>query len=1333
MSNKKEDKIPNSLIIYIKTKIPNFYKLNYEPYMTVPKNTSRTVYLDPLIKYYEGPIKNIPSQAPENTLYTQFFEESEFDTMINRILSRYMQKPRTFQEAYDERFIDNNIEITLNTLFKDNNLFYINNKPYTIVGSKWDAGNWQIDKKPLDKLLTQFSHLTPKQLEKQIKEEEKNIPEIIRQGTLASSNLSKEESTSAVINDLQNASNNSPPTQIQPLESFINKEQLPGVPEYLKRLCTEFLKKNIPINYSDVADLSRDPITLSLLIDPSELLKYINKNKDTKIIELYSAFINAKSALQIADQEYINIFTELTKYQNEFNKSMKDIWSNFLRNYFKKEVMPKIEKVKYNIRKKTLLKNENISTIQEIILLKTNYIQLIFKIADAIMQIYVLQNTYFISTKLLLEELKKEYVNIIKYYEEPVLALKCIEYDIATIQLLIEEDPENNYSKSYFSNYNDFKKFYERTLYDNKDMLLNPQINYAEEFNVYKNNPSTLLIEIHQYELYNFKMFLFYSFNQFNIWIVLFKTIQEFTNVISNISRDIMNNYQQQIDNYDSKFSKDEQEKFLNRISASGVKASYNKVNKKFSWYLVKEDGTRCLNQTTNKKTLRLMEDEMHERLYIKTIQSQVKSYDAIILYIYLLEINCLRRNKLNIAEQNIEYLNLEYSVTLGKYYNVIKNNLNTNPNMLIPESLLWNTVDLNNDIILEQRIISNKKMSIVYRKRIKVLRKSRHKLEKFCENISDIITPTISENGFINKCKTLIETNTNDISEYSFKSNFWLQKSITNYDITNTNDFIYNINQVVEDAWYDRIINTREPEDYLDWVVYNNSGTNTEDSIYAAVCDGLNGQMDLDGAETNNKYTELVDGKKIFTINSLKQLVSENNNQNEINTDIILQLLQEVLKIKFIIFDMIPKQTEQIYLRDIVNYRGAKYRVINIDSNSLVTLYDGYSVIEHVPYNDIEKSNSNLFYFFNVSYLKLNNLIEFEDYLYLVTSYKTNDNQFIKYELVRNSNFNNYIFTFNNIPKYIKYLIYNNCIRQYYVETNNNVSDFSIFGLKEFIPDFNKFTTKIQKNTVNELNEELNEELHQIVLDIMFMENKLEELKNTDETDDDKQKQLQIETLLEDIDLLKQKKIRVEDKLKQSTFAGGDIAQKPSEQYEINNSNNYPKQIKYPINTNSNIIYYPRRIQERKKKQNNSKDTKSKFSFYITIELELFPGKTANVLQKSEVKCQHNFERIREAYAEIFGLQYRPSPMASAYAYNKTNKDKDNDEDNDEDNKSKTVKNKNKNKTVKTDKNKTVKTDKNKTVKNKTTPENEEKISQKIMNINPGPFTDNIKNFFPV
>jgi hypothetical protein len=68
---------------------------------------------------------------------------------------------------------------------------------------------------------------------------------------------------------------------------------------------------------------------------------------------------------------------------------------------------------------------------------------------------------------------------------------------------------------------------------------------------------------------------------------------------------------------------------------------------------------------------------------------------------------------------------------------------------------------------------------------------------------------------------------------------------------------------------------------------------------------------------------------------------------------------------------------------------------------------------------------------------------------------------------------------------------------------------------------------------------------------------------------------------------------------------------------------------------------------------QNKAKDQKSKLSFYITIELELFPGTSANMLQKSVVRCQSTFERIREAWADIFGFEYRPAPMTEAYAYN--------------------------------------------------------------------------------
>ena len=74
----------------------------------------------------------------------------------------------------------------------------------------------------------------------------------------------------------------------------------------------------------------------------------------------------------------------------------------------------------------------------------------------------------------------------------------------------------------------------------------------------------------------------------------------------------------------------------------------------------------------------------------------------------------------------------------------------------------------------------------------------------------------------------------------------------------------------------------------------------------------------------------------------------------------------------------------------------------------------------------------------------------------------------------------------------------------------------------------------------------------------------------------------------------------------------------------------------------------------------NKAKDTKSKLAFYIEIELELFPGKTASMFQKSVIRCQSIFERIREAYADILGYQYRPGAMTDAYAYQyQTNKKK--------------------------------------------------------------------------
>ena len=99
-----------------------------------------------------------------------------------------------------------------------------------------------------------------------------------------------------------------------------------------------------------------------------------------------------------------------------------------------------------------------------------------------------------------------------------------------------------------------------------------------------------------------------------------------------------------------------------------------------------------------------------------------------------------------------------------------------------------------------------------------------------------------------------------------------------------------------------------------------------------------------------------------------------------------------------------------------------------------------------------------------------------------------------------------------------------------------------------------------------------------------------------------------------------------------------------PRESYPYANSF-YTNQVNIPYNV----------------EQNKAKDQQSMFSFYITIELELFPGKSPNMLQKSAVKCQNSFERIRESWANIFGFDYRPAPMTEAYLYNISTSDSDN------------------------------------------------------------------------
>ena len=141
---------PNTLTILINTKIRNHRLLRYNPSMTIPGEQSNVVCFDPLVRLNRNIVDNIPKDQPEDEKYTQFFRRNEFNSLLMRSLSSFgnMQSVRTFRQATEEGITDNNIQITLETLFSHGSPFEIGGQKYTVDSFDWILGDWQIDTRP---------------------------------------------------------------------------------------------------------------------------------------------------------------------------------------------------------------------------------------------------------------------------------------------------------------------------------------------------------------------------------------------------------------------------------------------------------------------------------------------------------------------------------------------------------------------------------------------------------------------------------------------------------------------------------------------------------------------------------------------------------------------------------------------------------------------------------------------------------------------------------------------------------------------------------------------------------------------------------------------------------------------------------------------------------------------------------------------------------------------------------------------------------------------------------------------------------------------------------
>ena len=134
--------IPNQLNVIINTSVPGYQKIEYKPYMTIHdiSKDDKKIMFNPLFKLN----KSYVDKVPENLRKKQFFNKGLFDSLLNFTNGT---KTDSLLQATRNGLVDNNIKITLDAIFPENSVLYINKKPYTIADFQWSKGNWKIDTK----------------------------------------------------------------------------------------------------------------------------------------------------------------------------------------------------------------------------------------------------------------------------------------------------------------------------------------------------------------------------------------------------------------------------------------------------------------------------------------------------------------------------------------------------------------------------------------------------------------------------------------------------------------------------------------------------------------------------------------------------------------------------------------------------------------------------------------------------------------------------------------------------------------------------------------------------------------------------------------------------------------------------------------------------------------------------------------------------------------------------------------------------------------------------------------------------------------------------------
>jgi hypothetical protein len=130
-------KIPDQLNIIIRTSIPGFQEIEYKPSMTIKDIDEKDVKFNPLIQLKQYVVNKIP----EEYRIKQFFNKGLFQSLLNYTGSI---PAKNLIQAMRYGYIDDNINVTLNSIFPVGSVIHIDKKPYVIADHQWTTGDWKI-------------------------------------------------------------------------------------------------------------------------------------------------------------------------------------------------------------------------------------------------------------------------------------------------------------------------------------------------------------------------------------------------------------------------------------------------------------------------------------------------------------------------------------------------------------------------------------------------------------------------------------------------------------------------------------------------------------------------------------------------------------------------------------------------------------------------------------------------------------------------------------------------------------------------------------------------------------------------------------------------------------------------------------------------------------------------------------------------------------------------------------------------------------------------------------------------------------------------------------